>query len=382
MFASLVVAVYLFIALVTYHPDDPGWSHSVTATQIHNSAGTIGAWIADILLHVFGYFGYIIPILFLISGWRWFQLRRKKEAFNQVLFSVRGVAIFLLLIGGCGIAWMHFLPGGALPHKVSGAGGILGDAIGSILQVSTGDMGSTLIMLSMFLIGVTLYTGLSWLLLMDTTGRFTLNTIAKLRNKASSIKDEAEGRRARKDREHLLKQEQEIVEQRMPPKIQEVVPEVKPSVRAIKEKQESLFEPDLETTLPALSLLDDPIPAKGQYSKEALEAISRQVELKLKDFGVTVEVVAVHPGPVVTRFELDPAPGVKGGRITNLSKDLARSLSVISVRVVDVIPGKPYIGLEIPNENRELVSLIEIINTTESGRGGPHPGPPDPRIQG
>ena len=96
VFASLVVAVYLFIALVTYHPDDPGWSHSVTATQIHNSAGTIGAWIADILLDVFGYFGYIIPILFLISGWRWFQLRRKKEAFNQVLFSVRGVAIFLL----------------------------------------------------------------------------------------------------------------------------------------------------------------------------------------------------------------------------------------------------------------------------------------------
>lgn len=365
VFASLVVAVYLLIALVTYHPDDPGWSHSVTVTEIHNSAGTIGAWIADIMLYVFGYFGYVIPIMFIVSGWRWFQLKRKKEVFNQVLFSIRGIAIFLIFIGGCGIAWMHFLPGGALPHEVRGAGGILGVAIGSLLQNSTGDIGSTLIMLSMLLIGVTLYTDLSWLYIMDKTGYFTLSTIAFLRNKASSIKDEAEGRRAKKDREHLLKQEQEIVEQRIPPKIQEVVPEVKPSVRAIEEKQESLFEPDLETTLPALSLLDDPVPAKGQYSKEALEAISRQVELKLKDFGVTVEVVAVHPGPVVTRFELDPAPGVKGSRITNLSKDLARSLSVISVRVVDVIPGKPYIGLEIPNENRELVSLIEIINTAE-----------------
>jgi DNA segregation ATPase FtsK/SpoIIIE, S-DNA-T family len=365
VFASLMVATYLFIALITYHPDDPGWSHSVTATDIHNSAGSIGAWIADIMLYVFGYFGYVIPLLFLVSGWRWFQLRRQKEPFNQVVFSVHGVGILLGLIGGCGIAWMHFQAGGALPHEVHGAGGILGDAIGSILLDSTGDVGSTLLMLSMLLIGLTLYTGLSWLALMDTTGRLTLNSVANIRNRASSFKDEAEGRRAKKDREHLLKQEKEIVEQRIPPKIQEVVPEVKPSVRAIKEKQENLFEPDAETALPALSLLDDAVPAKYQYSKEALEAISRQVEIKLKDFGVSVEVVAVHPGPVITRFELDPAPGVKGSRITNLSKDLARSLSVISVRVVDVIPGKPYIGLEIPNENRELVSLIEIINTAE-----------------
>ncbi len=365
VFASLMVAVYLFIALITYHPDDPGWSHSVTATDIHNSAGTIGAWIADIMLYIFGYLGYVIPLMFLVSGWRWFQLRRKKEPFNQVTFSIRGVGIFLGLIGGCGIAWMHFQAGSALPHEVRGAGGILGDAIGSILLDATGDIGSTLLMLSMLIIGLTLYTGLSWLLLMDTTGRLTLNTITNFRHKASSFKDEAEGRRARKDREHLLKQEQEIIEHRVPPKIQQVTLDVKPSIRAIKEKQESLFEPDVATTLPALSLLDDPVPSKKQYSKEALEAISRQVEIKLKDFGVTVEVVAVHPGPVITRFELDPAPGVKGSRIINLSKDLARSLSVTSVRVVDVIPGKPYIGLEIPNENRELVSLIEILNTTE-----------------
>ncbi len=167
-----------------------------------------------------------------------------------------------------------------------------------------------------------------------------------------------------KDREHFsLSKEQEIVEaQRMPPKIEPVIrQEIEPGIRAVKEKQENLFEPPAETALPPLSLLDEPRTGKKtQYSKEALEAISRQVELKLKDFGVTVEVVAVHPGPVITRFELDPAPGVKGSQIINLSKDLARSLAVISVRVVDVIPGKPYIGLEIPNENRELVTLGEI----------------------
>ncbi len=365
VFASLMVAIYLFTALITYHPDDPGWSHSVTATDIHNNAGTIGAWIADIMLYLFGYFGYVIPILFLVSGWRWFQLRRQKELFNQLMFSVRGIGILIGLVGGCGIAWMHFYAGSALPHEVRGAGGILGDVTGSVLLGATGDIGSTLLMLSMLIIGLTLYSGLSWLALMDKIGRITLNSISNFRNKASIIKDDVEGRRAKKDRETLFKQEQEIVEQRIPPKIQPIIPDVKPGIRAIKEKQESLFEPDVETALPPLSLLDDPVPSKGQYSKEALEAISRQVEIKLKDFGVSVEVVAVHPGPVITRFELDPAPGVKGSRIINLSKDLARSLSVISVRVVDVIPGKPYIGLEIPNENRELVSLIEIINTTE-----------------
>lgn len=365
VFASMIIAIFLFLALFSYHPDDPGWSHSVTANDVHNSAGAVGAWIADITLYVFGYFGYLIPLMILTSGWRLFQLRRKKEPFNQLLFSIHGVGIILGLIGGCGIAWMHFYAGSALPHEVRGAGGILGDAVGSALLNATGAIGGTLLMLSMFIIGITLYTGLSWILVFDTTGKFTLNSIAGIRQKVASFKDEAEGRRAKKDREHIVKQEQEIVEQRIPPRIEPVIPEIEPGIRAVKEKQESLFEPDAETALPPLNLLDEPPPAKAQYSKEALEAISRQVELKLKDFGVSVEVIAVHPGPVITRFELDPAPGVKGSQIINLSKDLARSLAVISVRVVDVIPGKPYIGLEIPNENRELVTLGEILNTRE-----------------
>src|SRR5690606_27707586 len=126
-----------------------------------------------------------------------------------------------------------------------------------------------------------------------------------------------------------------------------------------------LFAPPADSVLPPLSLLNDPPPAKNRYSKEALEAMSRQVELKLRDFGVEVEVVEVHPGPVITRFELLPAPGVKGSQISNLAKDLARSLSVVSVRVVDVIPGKSVIGLEIPNEHRELVTLGEILKSAE-----------------
>ncbi len=365
IFALLIGALYLLISLFTYHPDDPGYSRSVSVDKIHNSAGAIGAWIADVLLYIFGYFGYIIPILLLVSGWRLFVNRKDNRPFNQLLFSLRGIGILLGLIGGCAIAWMHFYAGDALPHEVRGAGGILGDAIGTIALEATGSTGSTLLLLAMFMIGLTLYTGLSWLAVIDRTGQFTLGSIAGIRQSLLSFRDKSEGRRARKDRENVLKRDQEVEEQRIPPVIEPKIPEVKQGIRAVKEKQESLFEMPADSVLPPLDLLDEPAPPKGQYSKEALEAMSRQVELKLKDFGVSVEVVAVHPGPVITRFELDPAPGVKGSQISNLSKDLARSLAVVSVRVVDVIPGKPYIGLEIPNENRELVTLGEILNTRE-----------------
>ena len=215
----------------------------------------------------------------------------------------------------------------------------------------TGAEGSTLIMLAMFMIGLTLYTGLSWLWVTDSIGKFILDLSNRSRNYLSSLKDYIEGRRVRKDRESALKIEQEIIGQRDPLKIEPIISDIKPSIRSVKEKQEHLFEPPTETILPPLNLLDEPGPSVSQYSKETLEAMSRQVELKLKDFGVEVKVVAVHPGPVITRFELNPAPGIKGNQIINLSKDLARSLSAISVRIVDVIPGKPYIGLEITNEN-------------------------------
>ena len=236
-----------------------------------------------------------------------------------------------------------------------GAGGILGYAIGPLLLKLTGADGSTLIMLTMFMIGLTLYTGLSWLWVTDSVGKFVLNFSTIFRNYLSSLKDHIEGRRARKDRDIALKNEKKIIEQSEPPKIEPIISDIQPSIRSVKEKQEYLFEPPTETVLPPLNLLDDPAPSIDQYSKETLEAMSKQVELKLKDFGVEVKVVAVHPGPVITRFELNPAPGIKGNQIINLSKDLARSLSVISVRIVDVIPGKPYIGLEIPNENRDCL---------------------------
>ena len=167
IFASFIIAIFLFLALFTYHPDDPGWSHSVTVDEVHNSAGVVGAWIADIILYVFGYFGYLFSILILISGWRLFQSRYKNESFNGLLISIRVLGVILSFFGGCAIAWMHFYAGNTLPYEVKGAGGLLGDVIGSFLLNTTGEIGSTLLMLATFIIGLTLYTGLSWFLFMD-----------------------------------------------------------------------------------------------------------------------------------------------------------------------------------------------------------------------
>ena len=365
VFASLIFALYLLISLFSFNADDSAWSSSVSNTVIQNHAGAVGAYIADFLLSVFGYFGYLIPFLFLMSGWRLYQTRLNQKTFDHFIFSIHLIGVLLLFVGGCGILWMHFNANTWLPSEIRGEGGIIGYTVGPVLLKLTGLDGSTLIMLALFMIGLTLYTGLSWLLAVDSVGKFALNTITKFRNNLSSLNDFIEGRRARKDRGTVFKIEQDIVEQRDPVKIEPIISDLKPSIRSIMEKQENLFEPAIETALPPLNLLDKPVASIGQYSKETLEAMSRQVELKLKDFGVDVKVVAVHPGPVITRFELDPAPGIKGNQIINLSKDLARSLAVVSVRIVDVIPGKPYIGLEIPNENRELVTLGEILNTNQ-----------------
>jgi len=365
VFASLIFALYLLISLFSFNADDSAWSSSVSNGDIQNHAGAVGAYIADFLLSVFGYFGYLIPFLFLMSGWRLYQTRLNQKTFDHFIFSIHLIGVLVLFVGGCGILWMHFNANTWLPSEIRGAGGIVGYTVGPLLLKLTGFDGSTLIMLALFMIGLTLYTGLSWLLVVDSIGKFALNAITKLRNNLSSLNDFIEGRRARKDRSTIFKIEQDIIEQRDPLKIEPIISDLKPSIRSVMEKQENLFEPAMETVLPPLNLLDEPATSIGQYSKETLEAMSRQVELKLKDFGVDVKVVAVHPGPVITRFELDPAPGIKGNQIINLSKDLARSLAVVSVRIVDVIPGKPYIGLEIPNENRELVTLGEILNTNQ-----------------
>jgi S-DNA-T family DNA segregation ATPase FtsK/SpoIIIE len=360
-----LVAVFLAVALFTFHPQDPGWSQAVSTNVIRNSGGVVGAWLADFLLYLFGYLGYLLPLIFVYDGWRLFQSRQLQISANHFLLGARISGFIMLVIGGCALLRLHFREGAGVPDQIPGAGGIFGEGIGMLLLSGFGSLGSTLFLLALFLIGLTLYTGLSWLWLMDQIGTRVLKFSEWCADYLHDTRIKTEGRRVKKERDIVIKEEIEKVENRLPPRIEPIITELPRGERAERERQEHLFAPPADSFLPPLNLLDGPQPAKNRLSNESLAAMSRQVELKLKDFGVSVRVVAVNPGPVITRYELEPAPGVKGSQISNLSKDLARSLSVISVRVVDVIPGKSVVGLEIPNEYRELVTLGEILNSSE-----------------
>ncbi|MCK5091855.1 MAG: DNA translocase FtsK 4TM domain-containing protein, partial [Gammaproteobacteria bacterium] len=267
-------------------------------------------------------------------------------------------------INGTGLASLHFatLPGN-LPDNSSG--GVLGNVVSNFLVGGFGLLGATLFLLTLFLVGVSLFTGLSWLTVMDHTGKYSLATVSFLRNKYILMQEYYEGRKARMEREEAVEADKKRHETRKPPKIEPVIKELPSSDRLEMERQVSLFESAPDSELPALSLLDIAEHSGKGYSREALEAMSRLVEMKLQDFGIEVEVESVHPGPIITRFEIQPAAGVKVSQITNLAKDLARALSVISLRVVEVIPGKPVIGIEIPNEHREMIYLSEILRSQE-----------------
>ncbi|MCF6256762.1 MAG: DNA translocase FtsK 4TM domain-containing protein [Gammaproteobacteria bacterium] len=358
------MALYLLASLGTYDAQDPGWSHSETGNTIVNAGGVAGAWFADIFLFLFGYLAYLVPVGVAYLGWLLFTGRKQSEAaFDLRHGALRTAGFFLTLGAGTGLAELHFAD---FAHLPVGPGGVLGDVVGSGLVSVVNPLGGTLFLLALFLTGVTLLTSLSWLWLMDVIGRATLNVIARVREGFFNLRDEIAGRRARQKREATIKIDQSKAAVRKPLRIEPVIkPVVKVSVREEKERQVPLFDMPVEGGLPALSLLDPAEERKTNVSTSALEAISRQVELKLADFGVEAQVVEVHPGPVVTRYELDLAPGLKVSKITNLAKDLARSLSAISVRVVEVIPGKSTIGLELPNEHREMVRLSEIIKSEQ-----------------
>ena len=355
------VALYLLIALITYHPADPGWSRSSAMSGIRNAGGVAGAWFADIALYLLGYLAYLIPVLIGYSGWLLFSRRGDESGLHPRETGIRLLGFLLTLIGGAGLATLHFSdPSLALPTN---AGGVLGSTVGSGLLGVFGFLGATLFLLALFLTGIPLFTGISWLWLMDETGGRVLTAIEWSKEQFFRLRDVQEGRKARRERERSVVETKKKLARRKPPRIEKPAPKPVASTRREKERQVPLFTEGLDGELPPLSLLDPPQRSGKALSKQALEAISRQVELKLRDFGVEAEVVAVQPGPVITRFELELAPGVKSSKITNLSRDLARSLSVMSVRVVEVIPGKTTIGLEIPNEQRETVYLSEVLQS-------------------
>jgi S-DNA-T family DNA segregation ATPase FtsK/SpoIIIE len=359
LFLFGTIAVVMLVALASYHPDDPGFSQAATGDRIHNRISWVGAWWADFAYMLFGRPAYLFPVMVAFAGWLIFRERANPAPLNKGEFSLRLLGFVATLLTSCGIATLHF-SGIGLRET---AGGIAGQLVGGTLQSMLGILGSTLLLLALWFASASLFSGVSWLAVMDRIGRSVIGAWERVRAAFDSVRDRAAGRRAQRERHETLRAEKVRTAARAKPRIEPVIPQIEKSARAEKERQVPLFDAAQPGELPPLSLLDDPRPSEGGYSAESLEAMSRLVELKLKDFGIEVEVVSVMPGPVITRFELDPAPGVKSSQISNLAKDLARSLSVVSVRVVEVIPGKSVIGLEIPNEKRELVTLGEILRS-------------------
>jgi len=365
--ALIVIApalLYLLACLFTYSPTDPGWSHSGSVVApVQNLGGRAGAWIADVLLFLFGYAAFLVPVA--LGAVAWIALFGLGEE-DELGPALRLVGTFGFLFGATGMLHVRLI--GVYAQDVARAGGVIGQALGKTLQAGFGPLGANLFLIVLLLVSVTLATGLSWFWVMEKIGAGVLALPELLRRKTQQAEEWKRTRELREERQEVRKSEAQRQAKREPVRIEPPAPPVvEKSERAKRETQIPLFQGAGGTPdgLPPLSLLDDPKPQAKGYSEETLEVLSRQIEFKLKDFRIDVQVVGAYPGPVITRFELEPAPGVKVSQISSLDKDIARGLSVKSVRVVDVIPGKSVIGLEIPNTSREMIFLSELLRSKE-----------------
>lgn len=370
MLVLMALALFLCAAFITYDTADPGWSYTGSRDLVQNAAGVVGAWVSDVLFSLFGYLAYLFVVIIAYSGW--LVLRGNHiESSHEIDYremGIRWAGFFVTVAMGCALTSLHFsIAENIMPLD---GGGILGRWLGDAMADMLGLLGSTLILLAVFLAGMTLFSGVSWLIVIDGLGASGVRTylwlkqrIVDVREKRDELKAGVEAKQQRQDVVKASKEKKAIRESKgtAEVRIEPVAKKVEISERLDREKQIQLFDAPSDSELPALRLLDPPKPHEQGFSNEALEALSRLLEIKLADFGVEVQVVAVHPGPVITRFEMEPAPGVKASKITSLSRDIARSLSVPSILIVEVIPGKTCVGLEIPNEHREIVSLSEIL---------------------
>lgn len=365
LIAVAAACAYLIISLSSYSSADPGWSGTGNGGPVNNLGGPSGAWLADICFSLVGYLAYLFPLMLAYRAALLFAERERPQAFSSVSLGIRALGLLLVMVSGTALAALNLAGAGPLPQ---GAGGMLGQAVGGGMSTAFSGFGARLILVAIFLFGMTIFTDLSWLRLMDRLGELAINTAQRTREWLAGLWGQ---QRERREREKQLEARRQVIDQhvakekkRKPPKIKPLKPPPPKSDRAEREKQVRLFDAPVTGELPPLEILDPAAEDTGQgYSPEALEKLSKLLELKLADFGITAEVTAVYPGPVITRFEIQPAAGVKVSRISNLAKDLARSLAVISVRVVEVIPGKSVVGIEIPNEHREIVNFREVLSS-------------------
>ncbi|CAB3831595.1 DNA translocase FtsK [Achromobacter animicus] len=376
LFAAL--AAWLTLVLATWSASDPGWSHSVPGDVVRNQGGRLGAYLADILLYLFGFSAWWWVILLLHrvrAGYRRLaaQLRVANSKQPEVLPRVHweeGIGFFLLMVGSLGMEALRLasrgthLPGAS--ETSSGAGGVIGQMLAGLIGSSIGFTGATLAFLVMLAIGLSLFFSFSWLAVAERVGSWLEGLVRKMRNSYTARQDRKVGEVAKAVRTEQVVAKQEKLVHEQPVRIEPAITVVPKSERVEKEKQQSLFFPPTggaEGDLPTLGLLDPPLNNQETVSAETIEFTSRLIEKKLADFGVSVTVVAAQAGPVITRYEIEPATGVKGSQIVNLAKDLARALSLVSIRVVETIPGKNLMGLELPNPRRQMVRLSEILGS-------------------
>lgn len=354
-------ALYLILIFFSYDRGDAGWSHSGDFNQIQNAGGHVGAWLADFLLYLFGASAWWWAVFFL-SAVSWSYHRIDTAGIfdrHSLLLSLGG--FLLLLSASSGLESLRFYTISVSLPLVPG--GMLGSTISHYLSQILGFTGATLTLLIFIAIGFSQFTGLSWVRFVEKIGESIENLLLLIKDLWETRKDKFAGVIASHVREKVVENEKKRIEGAPLLHIEPPTTNIIKSQRIVKERQPSLFSDLPDSPLPPLHLLDEPEKDFEVLSKETIEFTSRLIERKLKEFGVDVKVVAAFPGPVITRYEIEPAVGVKGNQVINLIKDLARALSVASIRVVETIPGKTSMGLEIPNPKRQIVRLQEILSS-------------------
>ncbi|MFN4328184.1 MAG: DNA translocase FtsK [Limnobacter sp.] len=364
--AMLVLSIYLFLILVSHNPADDSWSHASGSGGYSNFGGAIGAHLSDVLFFLAGYSAYTLLAVSMLHLWR---IRKQVETIELPGFDeplpkwlpwVQPVGFALMWLGLMGLESLSIFSANSLP---AGAGGVIGQSLSKTLVQLTGLSGGVMLLLLMFAAGVSGFLGMSWAAMAERVGYWIELLFGSGRSAVDAYFDRKEGKKVAQARVEIVEKKREEFQEHKPIRIEPAAKPVEPSVQAIKEKQQPLFADLADSELPPLGLLDD-APAKQEtVSADTLEYTSRLIEKKLGDFGVQVQVMAAQPGPVITRFEVEPAAGVKGSQVVNLAKDLARALSLNSVRVVETISGKNLMGLELPNPRRQVVKLTEILSS-------------------
>jgi DNA segregation ATPase FtsK/SpoIIIE, S-DNA-T family len=398
-------SIYLLIALCTYHAQDPSWTYASSDAAVQNAAGIVGAWLSDIMLYCLGLVAYSFPVLVFFSGWHFYQSRHEVTSRSAIVVTIRVVGFLVVLLAAAGLVAIHYHENAVIPYH---PGGILGLSVAKELIAWFGVLGGTCLLLMSLFIGLVMYSGFSFFQSLEKVGVATLFTLNKsydllsripFQGMAFEIKSRYSEMRLRhsqkavaaslaepepyiepkaKQEPSVRKLEREEIVVAVPEKTEKTEKTVEPAMPGGSKNVVSFTPPQQKQEegdvvqharvnmkiMPKFSLLDTVKAVVGNAcSDEVLHSQALQVEQRLSDFGIAATVAAIRPGPVVTRFEIDLAAGTKVSKVTNLAKDLARSLSVMSVRVVEVIPGKSVIGLELPNPTRKMVGLREVLES-------------------